>query len=502
MSEPYTPAVIRAMELAQHLAGADQVVETTHVFTALLQEEEGRPFTLLLDAGLELEAARSHAPTETIEFTQEFMSNSWSDRVNQVVRMAKTLAREHAGERTVSSEQLLLAVVEFDFELRQLLEQAGLNYRELKSAILKRTKAPTLKMDEELELPDLPEQKNVARILDASANRAQEAMRVLDDYCRFVLDDAWLTSQVKKLRHDFVSAISQLPTQHWLPARDTQGDVGTGISTDREKQRGSSREVALVNIKRLQESLRSLEEFGKIEHSEFAAEMEQIRYQVYTLEKHLFQNAPGKQLLQDVRLYLLVSSKLCHGSVEWTIREAVGGGVQMVQLREKELPDRDLLALARRVRQLTRELGVLFIMNDRVDLARLVDADGVHLGQEELPVKDARYLLDSNAIVGVSTHDFAQVLAAHEAGADYIGVGPTFPTNTKTFSTFAGLQFVQEVASGSSLPAFVIGGVKLANLPDVLRAGGKRVAVSSEICGSETPSALARAFRQQLDTVV
>src|SRR3712207_5176281 len=131
----------------------------------------------------------------------------------------------------------------------------------------------------------------------------------------------------------------------------------------------------------------------------------------------------------------------------------------MVQLREKSLSDRELLERARQVRRWTRETGTLFIVNDRPDIARLAEADGVHLGQEELPVKEARRLLGPEALVGVSTHDLEQVGQALRDGASYVGVGPTFPSQTKPFPDFPGLEFVRQAAAETSLPAFVIGGV-------------------------------------------
>src|SRR5437660_7098545 len=119
----------------------------------------------------------------------------------------------------------------------------------------------------------------------------------------------------------------------------------------------------------------------------------------------------------------------------------------------------------------TRKANVLFIMNDRPDLARLAEADGVHLGQEELPVKDARRIVGPDALIGVSTHNLDQVRRAVLDGASYIGVGPTFPSGTKEFAEFPGLDFVRWVAEETSLPAFVIGGVTLENVAEVAAAG-------------------------------
>jgi thiamine-phosphate pyrophosphorylase len=142
---------------------------------------------------------------------------------------------------------------------------------------------------------------------------------------------------------------------------------------------------------------------------------------------------------------------------------------------------------------------VLFLMNDRPDLARLAEADGVHVGQDELPVKEVRRIVGPEALIGVSTHDLAQVRRAVLDGASYLGVGPTFPSGTKAFAEFPGLEFVRRAVAETTLPAFAIGGVTLANLPEVVAAGARRVAVSGAVCRAEDPCAAATAMRQILD---
>ena len=149
------------------------------------------------------------------------------------------------------------------------------------------------------------------------------------------------------------------------------------------------------------------------------------------------------------KLYLLVTAAQCTLGLERTIAEAAAGGVDVVQLREKDLPDRELHAARCDVRRWTRQAGVLFIMNDRCDVAVLAEADGVHLGQDELPVKEARRLLGPDALIGLSTHNLEQLRQAILDGADYAGVGPTFPSGTKTFAEFPGLAFVRRGGGGN-----------------------------------------------------
>jgi thiamine-phosphate pyrophosphorylase len=185
-------------------------------------------------------------------------------------------------------------------------------------------------------------------------------------------------------------------------------------------------------------------------------------------------------------------------SLDWTIREAAAGGATVFQLREKKLGDRELVERARQVRRWTREVGALFIMNDRPDIARLAEADGVHVGQDELSVKDARRIVGPDALIGVSTHTLDQVRQAVLDGASYLGIGPTFLSGTKQFRALAGLEFILAATAETSLPAFAIGGIHGKNIGEVVAAGGKRVAVSQAVCAAEEPRMAALELVQAL----
>jgi len=171
----------------------------------------------------------------------------------------------------------------------------------------------------------------------------------------------------------------------------------------------------------------------------------------------------------------------------------------VVQLREKGLGDRELLARAREVREWTRKAGVLFIVNDRPEVARLVEADGVHLGQDDLSIADARRIVGPSLLLGVSTHRLEQVRRAVLDGADYLGVGPVFPSKTKTFNDFPGLEFIRAAASQTTLPQFVLGGIGPGNVAAVVDAGARRIAVSSAVAQSDDPERSARELRQALE---
>jgi thiamine-phosphate pyrophosphorylase len=190
---------------------------------------------------------------------------------------------------------------------------------------------------------------------------------------------------------------------------------------------------------------------------------------------------------------LLTGSK-CLASLDWTIAEAAAGGATMFQLREKDLSDRELLERARNVRKWTRDAGAIFIVNDRPDIARLAEADGVHLGQDDLSVSEARKILGPRQLIGISTHSIEQVKQAILDGASYLGVGPTFVSKTKKFGELAGLEFVRQASAATTLPTFVIGGVSRENIAEVVAAGGKRVAISAAICQAEEPRTAATAI--------
>jgi thiamine-phosphate pyrophosphorylase len=330
------------------------------------------------------------------------------------------------------------------------------------------------------------------RVLDAALNRAREGLRVVEDYVRFVLDDAHLTGQMKRLRHDLAAATARVPIGRRLAARETEADVGTGVSVASERRREDLEGVLGANFTRLEESLRTLEEFGKILDPPFAAELEQLRYRTYTLQRAVQITSESLDRLGCAALYVLIDGGPSEEEFAALGRSLVDARVHVVQLRDKRLDDRRLLARARLLRRLTDRSDTLFVMNDRADLAALAQADGVHVGQEELTVKDARTLVGPDALVGVSTHSIEQARQAVLDGASYVGVGPVFPSGTKRFEEFPGVELLRAVAEEIRLPAFAIGGITRHNLPEVLRAGFRRVAVGAAITGAPDPAAAAR----------
>ncbi len=205
-----------------------------------------------------------------------------------------------------------------------------------------------------------------------------------------------------------------------------------------------------------------------------------------------------RKRLRDATLYVLIHGGDSEDGFATRVATLIESGVHVLQLRDKTLDDRHLIQRARVLRRLTKNSGTLFVMNDRPDLALLASADGVHVGQEELTVNDVRRIVGVRMLVGVSTHSIEQARQAVQDGADYIGVGPVFPSGTKQFSQFPGLDLVRVVSREVDLPAFAIGGISHENINEVLAAGFRRVAVSGVISSAKEPG---EAVRQLLDAL-
>jgi thiamine-phosphate pyrophosphorylase len=335
--------------------------------------------------------------------------------------------------------------------------------------------------------------RSVLRVLDANANRAREALRVLEDTARFILNRADLCAELKSIRHSLTEIL--LP---YLPdailQRDTPGDVGTGIKTDAEKTRSDTQAVATAAGKRLGEALRTIEEFLKTVEPGAARKIETLRYKFYDIERRLAIALRPAERFAVVRLYVLITESACRHPWLQTAEQAIDGGADCLQLREKELPGGELLVRARKLADLCRRRGVLFIVNDRADIAAACDADGVHLGQEDLPPAEARRILGQNKIIGVSTHDLDQARRATTDGADYIGVGPIFKSPTKPRAFLPGLEYAAAVAADTaiSVPKIGIAGIGPENIKQVLATGIRAVAVTSAVTKADDVQAAAR----------
>lgn len=336
-------------------------------------------------------------------------------------------------------------------------------------------------------------QQVVYRILDANLDRAREGLRIIEEWCRFGLNNAQLAGECKDLRQE----VGKWHTPELRAARDTLGDIGTVLSHPQEELRTSIASLLQANFCRVQEALRVLEEYGKLYHPNMGAAFKQMRYQVYTLESNLM-GYQRHQLLWRSRLYLVTSPA---DTLFQTVEAALKGGLTLLQYREKTADDVLRLERATKLRQLCHSYGALFIINDRVDLALAVDADGVHLGQQDLPIAVARQLLGTQRLIGRSTTNPEEMQGAIAEGADYIGVGPVYETPTKVGKAATGLEYVSYAAKKSTIPWFAIGGIDANNINDVIDAGAERVAVVRSLIQAEQPTLVTQYFLSQLNRV-
>lgn len=203
----------------------------------------------------------------------------------------------------------------------------------------------------------------------------------------------------------------------------------------------------------------------------------------------------AREKLKAMRLYALLTERHCRRPWRETAEALLAGGADVIQLREKELPDRELLARARLLRKLTAQAGALLIINDRPDVALMSGADGVHLGQHDLPATDVRKLAGPDLIIGWSTHSPEQARQAADLPVDYIGVGPVAATATKGYREGKGPELVRAVCACVELPTVAIGGITAHNAASVIEAGATGVAVCAALCSADDPAAAARELR-------
>ncbi|MFQ5653222.1 MAG: thiamine phosphate synthase [Planctomycetota bacterium] len=343
----------------------------------------------------------------------------------------------------------------------------------------------------------------IARGLDAALNRLGEALRTVEDRLRFDRSLPVLPGRWREIRGMVGDLHRELERRRGPTAlhRDVAGDPGAPAAEEPAEPGPARRDLAdllAANLARAREAARSVEEALRAADPHLASRAERIRYRIYTLEgatAGLLHRGPR---LEEVRLYVLLTAALASRPLLETAAAALAGGAQMLQLREKEMPDGELLPLARQLRELTSRMGALLIINDRADIAALSGADGVHLGQEDLPVAEARRITGADAIIGVSTHDPAQARRAQEEGADYIGVGPIFPTRTKEHRRAVGIRYIGEAAEAAGIPGFAIGSVGRDTIDEILAAGARRVAICTAIIARKDVEGSARWFSERL----
>ncbi len=344
--------------------------------------------------------------------------------------------------------------------------------------------------------------KPTLRIIDANLNRIGEGLRLLEDLARLQFNDAGLTQQLKTMRHDLIRSDWSF-NQQLLQARNSAGDVGVDIEVPGEEKQRELPIMVVANSRRVQESLRTLEELSKIPEATAKLDPEkfkQARFELYTIEQSLLSRLLRRDKTKHIAgLYVIIDTQALKGRRHLQVaKQVISGGARVIQLHDKLLSKKELLAIAHELRNLCAEHNVLFIINDYLDIALAADADGLHLGQDDLPIKVARQLLPIDKILGCSVTSVDLAITAESEGADYIAVGSIYPTTSKETATVVGLAMLRQVRQTISLPLVAIGGINQGNAPEVIAAGANSVAVISAILDAESPEEAARQITDRL----
>ena len=340
----------------------------------------------------------------------------------------------------------------------------------------------------------------IYRIIDANFNRSREAIRLIEDFCRFALNNRSLAERAKQLRHELCAAIDKLDAGRLICSRDTLGDVGIGTTIDKQLVRNDLKDCFKAGCKRLTEALRTLAETTQTINRPIAETLEKLRYDAYTLEKDIVLISEPAEKFKRIGLYVIISSNL-PADVISLAHKCIAGGADCLQLRAKNLNDDTHFALAEEFVKTCKAANVLSIINDRVDIAVACSADGVHLGQNDLSAKQTRKLQVTPLIIGKSTHSLEQLRSACDEYPTYVSLGPVFPTVTKPSAKPVGLDYVRqaiEKLTDTGICNVTIGGITLNNVDEVLNAGAGAIAVCSAVTGGKDPMAACRKFKEKI----
>ncbi|MEA1959228.1 MAG: thiamine phosphate synthase [Chloroflexota bacterium] len=335
------------------------------------------------------------------------------------------------------------------------------------------------------------------RLIDANLNRLSEGLRLLEDVARFMLNDAALSSRLKTLRHDTIAECASLQRQ-LLNARDSQNDVSAFSSE--EMRRADVPSIVSANARRATESLRVLEELAKLPDAQLdPMTFKKARFAVYDIEREIF----GRVTRRDKRiegLYVIIDREALGNRDEVDIcQQAISGGARVVQLRDKARPKARVLESAQRLSEVCVSAEIPFIMNDCADVAIAAKADGVHLGQGDLPIPAARCLLPIDMLIGCSIKTTEQALQAEADGADYLAVGSIYPTSSKVDTAVVGIDRLRRIREAVSLPIVAIGGITADNAGAAIDAGADAVAVIDAVLGADDVECAARRIAERLE---
>ena len=323
----------------------------------------------------------------------------------------------------------------------------------------------------------------IFQIIDANLDRAREGLRVLEDWARFGLGQNDYVSKIKNFRQ----ILGKNHLEIYKKTRNLHEDLCKGLTHYEQFNRKNPEQIISSNAGRVQEALRVIEEFSRLHNRELSKIASEIRYEIYTLEIDLLNLSKckiSKKILKENDLYIITDKK---ENLLEIIEQLLTAGVKIIQHRFKSGSDKDHLQEAMQIKDLCRRYDSLFIINDRIDIALASNADGIHLGQDDLDLKTARKLLGYSKIIGISANNEVDISNALNEGCDYIGIGPVFETATKKDKKPLGIERIKSLTKDLNIPWFAIGGVTKNNISYLKSYGLKKFALVSQLMNSEDP---------------
>lgn len=351
--------------------------------------------------------------------------------------------------------------------------------------------------------------KRISSILDANFGRLSEGLRILEDMTRFILRDSEITKKLKEMRH----SLSMESRQFNFEFLDSRGeDIGAFLTVPDEAKRENFTDLVIANAKRAEESLRVLEEYFKFLKILSWRKFQDNRFLLYSIEKEIVSRFLRQEktkklfplyIILDAKYFLARRSPRGEGGDKRNpvelLKKVISGGAKAVQIRDKinnkflfreesEINNkRKILETALKLKEICQKANVLFLVNDYVDIALAVEADGVHLGEDDLPISAVRKILPFDKIIGSSVHNLKEAKKAEKEGADYISVGAIYPTSTKENAILVKPSLIREIKEKVSLPIIAIGGINENNLDKVMKFGVDGIAVAQAVLDKSSP---------------
>ena len=328
-----------------------------------------------------------------------------------------------------------------------------------------------------------PEDLRISQIIDANLDRAREGLRVLEDWARFGLGKEEFVIRIKNFRQ----ILGKNHLEIYKTSRNYIEDKCKGLSHPQQINRKSPEKIISSNSARVQEALRVIEEFSRNHNNKLSNIAAKIRYEIYTLEIELLNSNSRKTaelIISKNNLYFITDKR---ENLLEIVEKILLGGVKIIQHRFKEGNDKDHIKEAIKIKRLCEKYNSLFIVNDRVDIAMASNADGIHLGQEDMDITTARKLIGCSKIIGITASNSTDINNALNNGCDYIGVGPVFKTKIKKNKGPLGIERLKSLTKDLDIPWFAIGGINKTNISSLKNHGISKVALVSGLLNSEDP---------------